>query len=304
MPNIFFNNTIDLLPFTKVRASAVEANLSAVEAGFDGVVTALATRDAAIALRAPIANPSFTGVPRAPTAPVGTATTQLATTAYADAAVAATFALVPPGSLPSVAGQAGRFLKTDGTSVGWDSVGPQMLVITSTQTWTPPVGVTRAKVTVIGGGGASGFGQTYQGQGGGGGGGSAVSVLTVSSATTYTATIGAGGSSGAVGGASSFAGSGITTITANGGQGGQGMTSGVGGTATGGQINIPGGSGNGSPANTGSPPPHGGETLLSPRTVSPINGGLAGQGFGSGGVAAFGGATPFSGAAGVIVIEF
>ncbi len=43
---------------------------------------------AIIALLAPLASPAFTGTPTAPTAPPGTDDTQLATTAYADAAVA------------------------------------------------------------------------------------------------------------------------------------------------------------------------------------------------------------------------
>jgi len=45
--------------------------------------------DAAIALKANIASPTFTGVPAAPTAAPGTDTTQLATTAFVEAAVAA-----------------------------------------------------------------------------------------------------------------------------------------------------------------------------------------------------------------------
>lgn len=42
MPNNFFTNTIDLVAFTKARAGDVEANFSAVEAGFDAVQTAIA----------------------------------------------------------------------------------------------------------------------------------------------------------------------------------------------------------------------------------------------------------------------
>ncbi len=43
----------------------------------------------ALALKAPLANPALTGLPTAPTAAPGTNNTQIATTAYADAAVAA-----------------------------------------------------------------------------------------------------------------------------------------------------------------------------------------------------------------------
>jgi len=48
-----------------------------------------ADADAAIALKADIASPTFTGTPAAPTAGAGTNTTQLATTAFVTAAVAA-----------------------------------------------------------------------------------------------------------------------------------------------------------------------------------------------------------------------
>ena len=45
--------------------------------------------DAAIALKADIAGPTFTGVPAAPTASAGTNSTQVATTAFVTTAVAA-----------------------------------------------------------------------------------------------------------------------------------------------------------------------------------------------------------------------
>lgn len=50
---------------------------------------ALEAIDAAIALKAPLASPTFTGTPAAPTAAQGTNTTQLATTAFVVAEVAA-----------------------------------------------------------------------------------------------------------------------------------------------------------------------------------------------------------------------
>jgi len=45
--------------------------------------------DAALALKAPLASPDFTGTPTAPTASAGTSSTQIATTAFVAAAVAA-----------------------------------------------------------------------------------------------------------------------------------------------------------------------------------------------------------------------
>lgn len=54
----------------------------------------------AIATKADLASPTFTGTPAAPTASAGNNSTQLATTAYADAAVAAVrLALYPVGSI-------------------------------------------------------------------------------------------------------------------------------------------------------------------------------------------------------------
>ncbi len=52
----------------------------------------LAATDAAVALKAPLASPAFTGIPTAPTATGGTNTTQIATTAFVDAAVNAIIA--------------------------------------------------------------------------------------------------------------------------------------------------------------------------------------------------------------------
>ena len=49
---------------------------------------------AQIEKRAPLANPSFTGVPKAPTAKTGTKNTQLATTAFVYAAISALYTQV------------------------------------------------------------------------------------------------------------------------------------------------------------------------------------------------------------------
>lgn len=99
------------------------------------------------------------------------------------------------------------------------------VVISGTQTWTPPAGVTRAEITVIDGGqgcGISTSGYASPGKGGA----ASVSIITVSPSVTYTATVGAGGNAQAAGnvsgttagGASSFSGSGITTLTSSSGQ--------------------------------------------------------------------------------------
>ena len=65
--------------------------------------------------KAPLASPTFTGTPAAPTATAGTNTTQLATTAFVTTAVAA--------AVPSQTGNSGKYLTTNGTTASWGTVG-------------------------------------------------------------------------------------------------------------------------------------------------------------------------------------
>lgn len=108
-----------------------------------------------------------------------------------------------------------------------------------------PSGVTQAKVTVIGGGGAGGTDATMPG-GGGGAGGRAVGIVSgLTPGSTIYVTVGAGGvasatpGQGGPGGTSSFG----TYLSATGGVGGAGGTAnqpnagGSGGSGVGGQIN-------------------------------------------------------------------
>jgi hypothetical protein len=77
--------------------NAIQADVDQNEADADAAIAAVqadvdqneADADAAIALKADIASPTFTGTPAAPTAGAGTNTTQLATTAFVTAAIAA-----------------------------------------------------------------------------------------------------------------------------------------------------------------------------------------------------------------------
>ena len=77
--------------------AAVQADVDQNESDADAAIAAVqadvdqneADADTAIALKADIASPTFTGTPAAPTAGAGTNTTQLATTAFVTAAVAA-----------------------------------------------------------------------------------------------------------------------------------------------------------------------------------------------------------------------
>ena len=125
-------------------------------------------------------------------------------------------------------------------------------VFTSDDTWTRPTGITKVIVEVQGAGGSGCKSQSNTTKAvGGGGGGYAKKFLDVSSISTSTITVGDGGAAqatndtaGNAGEASSWA-DGTNTITGNGGPGGTFTAYGrvAGGTATGGDINIPGGSG-------------------------------------------------------------
>jgi hypothetical protein len=151
-----------------------------------GGVTSFNTRSGAVTLTladvtgaggAPLNAPTFTGIPAAPTAALGTSTTQIASTAFVQAAVTG-------GGAP---------------------VSPTTQVLTSgSGTYTTPVGATYIEVFMVGGGG--------------GGGGS--------------------GGNGVAGGNSSFG-----SLTANGGGAGGSTTGGGGGSASGGRVNVQGGAG-------------------------------------------------------------
>jgi len=76
-----------------------------------------ATRLAVDATKADILSPALTGIPTAPTAANGTSTTQLATCAFV---VTAAF----NSALPGQAGNAGKFVTTDGVTASWATVLP------------------------------------------------------------------------------------------------------------------------------------------------------------------------------------
>lgn len=66
---------------------------------------------------APLASPALTGVPTAPSAAAGTNTTQIATTAYVQTTAFSS-------ALPNQAGNAGKFVTTDGSTASWGTVTP------------------------------------------------------------------------------------------------------------------------------------------------------------------------------------
>jgi hypothetical protein len=106
----------------------------------------------------------------------------------------------------------------------------QATVFNSGGTWTCPTGVTRAKVTVIGGGGCGGY---NKGSNNGGVGGYASGTYDVTPGTGYSVTVGAGavtgGPSGSAGGSSAFS----SFLSATGGADG---TTAASGSGTGGTI--------------------------------------------------------------------
>ncbi len=104
---------------TFATQSALDNSTKAATTAYaDSAVAASAvTLNAAIALKADIASPTFTGTPAAPTAAAGTATTQIATTAF----VAGT---AFSSALPAQTGNSGKFVTTDGTNASWSAVLP------------------------------------------------------------------------------------------------------------------------------------------------------------------------------------
>lgn len=184
-------------------------------------------------------------------------------------------------------GTSGQVLTSGGASAAptWSTPGAgfsNLVVFTSSTTWTVPAGITKCKVTVTGGGGggASGNSSTRLGLQGGGAGATAIKIVTLSGSSA-TITIGAGGtavtggSNGNSGSSSTFVYS-ATTVTGGGGSGGVlDGTSQNGATASGGDINIFGGDG---------------FSVSYPNTITAL-GGLGGASFwGGGGTGAAGGA--------------
>jgi hypothetical protein len=80
-----------------------------------------ATITAALAAKAPLASPTFTGIPAAPTAAVGTSTTQLATTAFAMVA-AANAAAAAVAAIPAASSGA----SIESTTLATGSIGSSM----------------------------------------------------------------------------------------------------------------------------------------------------------------------------------
>ncbi|CAB4150478.1 hypothetical protein UFOVP577_2 [uncultured Caudovirales phage] len=190
-------------------------------------------------------------------------------------------------------------LPTFQTAAGGSPIATMDVKTTGTSaTWTIPTGVTKVRVTVVGGGG-SGNGA------GGGGGGTAIKVLTVV-AGTLTYTVGGAGASSQV---SSGTNNTITTVSATAGSAGAGNpgTGGAGGIGSNGDLNFAGnggGSGSDDSSNTVRIGGTGGGSFFGGGGFGVYNlSGTAGRAYGGGGSGGSN-STGGGGAAGVVIFEY
>lgn len=125
MSNPYYTRTFDVLPGTVIASQAVENQFQSVEAGFDGVKTAVDTKPTKTG-DTYTGTHDFTG--GALLVPTPLTPTAAATKAYADA-------LAFSSALPGQAGNAGKRIYTDGANASWQAEGgPLTVVSTTTQT--------------------------------------------------------------------------------------------------------------------------------------------------------------------------
>ena len=193
---------------------------------------------------------------------------------------------------------------------GFDSGLASVQTFTSSGTWTRPAGITKVIMEVQGAGSSGSDGNAASiRHTSGAAGGYAKKFLDVSSISTSTITVGAGGTAATsypsnAGGASSWA-DGTNTITGNGGgaAGSADYVGGLGGTASGGDINIKGCDGGDYGTRKGADSMFGFGGVNSARENGNANTGSdAPTGYGSGSVGIYGNGTTRAGGGGIIVV--
>ena len=212
------------------------------------------------------------------------------------------------------AGTSGQFLQSAGSGAPvWATPAggfSNIQVFTSSGTFTVPAGITKVKVTVVGGGaGATNYSATFGSSGGGGAGGTAIKIISgLTPGGTVSVTVGTGGAAGTGGGTSSFGAYCSATGGSTGSVGSSNNKPGVGGTGSSGDINITGGIGGASGSGSAS----GGCSFMGgggcSATDSTYGATLVnGQAYGSGGGAAVSNSAGYVagvGKAGVVIVEY
>lgn len=204
-------------------------------------------------------------------------------------------------------------MKSGGAASGGG--GPTGIQVFNTSgTWTKPAGVTKVIIKVQGGGGGGGGSVPSESGSGGGGGGYCEKFIDVTAIASETVTVGGGGAggiggpfvggSGANGGTSSFG----AHCTGNSGTKGLYSTisdlGGAGGTATGGNINIPGIRGSRSEVDSNDMFPDGGDAFMGSGSRAAKNGfdpDDAGN-YGGGGAGGFNQSPGANGGDGVVIV--
>jgi hypothetical protein len=224
--------------------------------------------------------------------------------------ISGTLAAANGGTGITSVGTAGNVLTSTGTA--WASsapvVIPSVAVFTASGTWTIPTGITRAKVTVIAGGGSGGFTVAGYSSGGGGGGGTAVKYVTgLTPGGTVSVTVGTGGAAGS-GNTSSFG----AYCSATGGAVGTGLVGGNGGIGSSGDLNFAGGGGGApiiSSVDTFLLGGAGGSSFFGGGAAGTLFGtsggvGLTGRAYGGGGGGSAAGSAGGAGADGIVIVEY
>jgi hypothetical protein len=217
------------------------------------------------------------------------------------------------GSSGTNTGTSGQVLTSGGSGAAPSWATPaaggfsNMVIFTSSGTWTIPTGITKCKVTVTGAG-AAGQSNGSPNQGGGGGaGGTAIGIYTLTG-TTASVTVGAGGTTNAAGGGGSSFSNGGLSITGSGGGAPSSRLGGAGGNADASAVSglsVIGGAG-ASGANLYASGAGGGSFWGGGGSngADGFTSGRNGRAYGSGGGGQWNATTILTGADGVVVIEY